>query len=67
MVWQDGLSRLLESELPGAINTALKAVGAKRVASWGMGRLQDEFDSVGLGRHRSTQEWLDPSVSGRQD
>ena len=57
VVWQDGGARLLASELPGAVNEALRALGAVRVASASTGVLEDEFDSVGLGRHRSTQDW----------
>jgi hypothetical protein len=56
VLWQDGRARLFESELPGAINTALKALDAERVPA-STGRAQDEFDSVGLGRYRSTEDW----------
>ena len=51
VLWKDGSARLLESELPGAVNEALRALGAVR------GPSEDEFDSVGLSRHRSTQDW----------
>jgi hypothetical protein len=65
VVWKDGQVTLLESELPGAINTALKTLGAQRAPSSMTGSLQDEFDSVGLGRHRSTQEWA--ATTSRQE
>jgi len=57
VLWQDGSPRLLASELPGAINAALEVLGVRRTPSRTSSTLQDEFDSVGLGRHRSTEEW----------
>jgi hypothetical protein len=57
VTWRGGPGEFAQSELPGAINQALAALGVRRVASASGGRLQDEFDSVGLGRHRSAEEW----------
>lgn len=37
----------------GPINGALAAMGVQRAAG-----AQDEYDTVGLGRHRSTEAWL---------
>ena len=57
VLWRGGEPRSFSSELPGAINIALGALGARRLPSGHEGRLQDEFDSVGLGRHRHTEDW----------
>ncbi len=47
-----GAGRVLPwSSSIGPINNALAAIGVVRE------RGQDEFDSLGLGRHRSTDEW----------
>jgi hypothetical protein len=37
----------------GPVNAALRLLGAKA------GRSNDEFDAIGLGRHRHTDDWLD--------
>ena len=37
---------------PNAINTALRFLGVK------IGDAHDEFDALGLGRHRDTSDWL---------
>jgi hypothetical protein len=57
VVWQGERAEVFESEMPGAINTALQALGVRRTSSPWTGEEQDEFDSVGLGRHRTTEEW----------
>jgi hypothetical protein len=38
--------------LDGAINRAVRLIGADR------GAVRDEFDALGLGRHRSNESWL---------
>lgn len=64
VLWQEGRARVFESELPGAINTALQGLGAQRTPSSWTDDPQDEFDSVGLGRHRSTEDWAASTGSG---
>lgn len=47
--------------LDGAINRAVRHLGVDR------GAVRDEFDALGLGRHRSNERWLeglDPGRSG---
>jgi hypothetical protein len=39
--------------LDGAINQILRKIGVNR------GTIRDEFDAVGLGRHRSNHSWLE--------
>jgi hypothetical protein len=58
IAWADGkvvfgpvLTRSTSAE-PGAINRALQQLGVQRVSEW------DEFDTVGLGWHRSNEAWL---------
>jgi hypothetical protein len=51
-LWQDGELVLGPLDGAGAVNEALRALGV----SAGPG--QEEFDYVGLGRHRSLEEWL---------
>jgi hypothetical protein len=61
-VWIDGARRLLiEPCESGPINDALRLLGV--VAREGV----DEFDSVGLGRHRSNKVWLDSRSVGTPD
>lgn len=40
-----------------AINSALRSLGVKSAAG------QDEFDSVGLGKHRDTDDWLSKNLA----
>lgn len=49
VLWRDGVREEL-----GSINEALRALGVRGIAG------RDEFDTVDLGRHRSTQDWLTP-------
>jgi hypothetical protein len=42
----------------GPINEALRAVGAAA------GRDADEFDAVGLSKHRHSEDWLDDEPGG---
>jgi hypothetical protein len=41
----------------GPINTALALLGVRVIAP-----AQDEFETVGLYRHRSTEDWLEPGA-----
>jgi hypothetical protein len=50
VLWRRGEGTVLDAE-PGPINAALRALGVRGTGD------RDEFDSVGLGRHRTTQEW----------
>jgi hypothetical protein len=52
--WRDGEIAHGPIMARDAINQALRFLGV--TASNG----HDEFDTVGLGRHRSTEEWFDP-------
>jgi hypothetical protein len=53
---QDGRVHATTPLLDRAINQALRLIGVKR------GREQDEFDALGLGRHRSNDSWLSDST-----
>ena len=46
VVWRDGAGTE-----PATINDALQILGVRRTAD------RDEFDSIGLGRHRTTRDW----------
>ncbi len=52
IVWSDGAAQAPE-EHSSAVNAALARLGVE--AADGM----DAFDTVGLGRHRSVEDWLD--------
>ncbi len=52
IVWKDGKGTLGPMTSFDAINQALKQMGV--VAQPG----KDEFDTVGLGRHRDTEDWI---------
>lgn len=68
VVWRDGAPVLGPLDGAGAINRALKFLGV--VAEPG----REEFDVVGLGRHRTLEEWLseawgdstDESIRGKR-
>lgn len=54
LVWSDGeivLEPLISASI-GPINSALRELGVQR------GRARDEFDALGLGKHRQTDAWL---------
>lgn len=51
-VWSEGTLALGPHDGAGAINRALRALGVQPAAGI------DEFELVGLGRHRSVDEWL---------
>jgi hypothetical protein len=50
VLWRGGEATALDGGA-APINAALRALGVRRSGDL------DEFDSVGLGRHRSTPEW----------
>ncbi len=52
-VWRDGEMLLAKCD----INAVLKSLGVVR------GERMDEFDSIGLGRHRKTEEWAIESIT----
>ncbi len=54
VVWRGGDIKLgpLNTKGRGAINKALSRLGAKRQP------FRDEFEAVGLNRHRSNEDWL---------
>jgi len=61
-VWRDGAPVLGPLDGAGAINRALRFLGV--VAEAG----REEFDVVGLGRHRSLEEWIHEAVRrGEED
>lgn len=53
VVWRDGSRWQGPLHTGNAINEALRLLGARRNSPL------DEFDSVGLGRHRDTAAWLE--------
>ena len=50
-LWKDG-KFMPTPLLEGAINQAVRFIGVKR------GSVRDEFDALGLGKHRSNDSWL---------
>jgi hypothetical protein len=58
VLWREGRRTALNPEATGPINEALRELGVRRLVPDGGGEPLDEFDSVGLGRHRATEEWL---------
>ena len=54
VAWSDGDVVLGPLRQDDAINQVLRFLGVTPGAG------QDEFDSVGLGRHRHTHEWVEP-------
>jgi hypothetical protein len=53
MVWEDGAPRGAPDEGSYAINTALASLGVEPAEG------ADRFDTLGLGRHRSAEEWAE--------
>jgi hypothetical protein len=51
-VWSDGSRVLGPIDSQHAINEALRFLGVQ------IGNAHDEFDAVGLGRHRDTNDWI---------
>ena len=51
IVWRGGYLELGPVTAVDAINRALRALGVQS------GEAQDEFDTLGLGRHRATERW----------
>jgi hypothetical protein len=52
IVWQDGAPLGEPEESSGAINDALRRLGVEQAEG------ADRFDTLGLGRHRSVDDWL---------
>ncbi|MDO3410515.1 hypothetical protein QWJ34_12155 [Saccharibacillus sp. CPCC 101409] len=52
-VWDRGIELLAEDRRDGAINHALQKLGVTRAEG------KDEFDTVGMGRHRQVRCWAD--------
>lgn len=52
MLWEDGAPVGEPEEDSSAINTALRRLGVERAEG------ADQFDTLGLGRHRSVEDWL---------
>lgn len=53
IIWKEG-KRIFEKEFDqGVVNSILGHFGIVR------GKSMDEFDTVGLGRHRNTADWLE--------
>lgn len=51
VLWRGGEATDLDGD-PEPVNAALRALGVHRAGG------DDEFDTVGLGRHRATADWL---------
>ena len=52
IVWSRGLEAMAPIHSQDAINQALRFLGVQ------IGNAYDEFDALGLGRHRNTREWV---------
>jgi len=52
VVWRDGVRVLGPLQGTGAVNRALRTLGVSVPSR------REEFEAVGLGRHRSPEEWL---------
>ena len=52
MAWAKGSRTMKPLKSTDAINQGLKILGVKKHGA------VDEFDAVGLGKHRSTEEWI---------
>ena len=53
IVWRDGIVVLGPLQGTGAVNRALRALGVSVPSR------REEFEVVGLGKHRSPEEWLE--------
>ncbi|PTX93833.1 hypothetical protein DB345_19850 [Spartobacteria bacterium LR76] len=56
VVWSSGDEILPPTQETGAINIALQLLGVSRGSSL------DEFEAVGLPRHRDTDDWIDDAL-----
>lgn len=56
IAWSDGLRVVGPLHTEGAINQVLSFLGVRS------GKDCDEFDAVGLGRHRETSDWISEEV-----
>ena len=54
-LWSNGELQMLPAQAAGVINASLRLLGARAALP------NDEFDTVGLGRHRSNEAWLKSS------
>ena len=62
IVWQNRQVVMGPMNRAGAINKALRLLGVRRSF------VKDEFDVLGLGRHRETEDWLEEvSTTQRSD
>lgn len=53
LLWADGRRQFVSDTSYGAINTMLRRLGVTKGGSQ-----HDEFEAVGLDRHRDTDDWL---------
>lgn len=61
IVWEQGKVILEEIGCENAINQSLACLGVKRIGE------KDEFDTVGLGRHRSIEGWVRENIRNAND
>ena len=53
IAWSGGEEILIASTGDGAVNAALRAIGARKGGS------HDEFDEIGIGRFRDNESWVE--------
>ena len=56
VAWRDGIEVLPPTKAKGAINQVLRLLGIHAQSG------QDEFDTVGLSRHRNMEDWLEAAT-----
>ena len=52
VLWENGTVREIIKDTPDAINIALRFIGIQKTHD------HDEFDTIGLGDHRDTNNWI---------
>jgi len=57
VVWKHKAILLEPIHKPDAINQALRSLGVRK------GHCRDEFEALGLQRHRNTDDWLDDAIA----
>ena len=57
VAWKDGIEVLPPIKVKDAINQALRLLGVRAASG------KDEFDTVGLGRHRTMEGWVDEGTA----
>ncbi len=57
VAWQDGIEVSPPTKAKDSINQALRLLGVRALSG------QDEFDTVGLGRHRTMEGWVDEGIA----